>query len=147
MSDFDDFDDLDFNMPESHEARRAYRAQVSTVSAAIAGRGRFQVRDISALGLALQSTCDVFANGEHFELDLFVEDSLYISGLVAHIVRCNAGGLVACAFESLDRRQEALLDKLVLEVQKRLIAERKAVQSRNEETRETTRELGADERS
>ncbi|AAS96700.1 PilZ domain-containing protein [Nitratidesulfovibrio vulgaris] len=147
MSEFDEFDDFDFSLPTTHGARQAYRALVQGVAAVVPSHGLYAVRDISALGLALLAPCDAFVDGEHFRLDLFVDGEPYIEGLLAHVVRRCDAGLVACSFDGPNRAQEEHLDKLVLEVQKRQIAERKAAEQRNEESKETTRDIGADERS
>lgn len=146
MSDFDDFDDFDFSLPTSHGLRQAYRALVQGVAAVVPTRGLYAVRDISALGLALLAPCDAFADGEHFRLDLFVDGEPYIEGLMVHVVRRDAD-LVACCLDGPNKAQEVHIDKLVLEVQKRFIAERKAAQLRNDESEEPKRDIGADERA
>ena len=58
--------------------------------------------------------------------DLLLNKRLFLGDLKGKVMRVLDKGIIGCNFEPMDRRQEIKLDKLVLEVQKRLIELRKA---------------------
>lgn len=127
-------DDYSFTLPEadSHH-RRAFRTSIPGLTAYLPGRAKsFDVKDLSAAGLGLQANpADKFREGEIFALDLMLNNRLFLGGLQAKVMRLTPALLAGCTFEAMDARQEARLDKLVLEVQKRLIALRKAKQDKD----------------
>lgn len=106
--------------------RGSYRATIPGLTVRL-GTGQIcEARDLSAggVGFTLPDGCSL-VEGQLLVLDILVADRLYIQALEATAVRVY-GGMVASAFRQLSRTQEARLDKLVLETQKRLIARRKA---------------------
>ena len=128
MTTHDEFEDFDFTLPSDHEGeRRAYRTSVPGLAASVAGKdGTFPVDNVSAVGIALHAPGHAFAEGENLRLDLLILGRPYITALPARVARLGEGALVGCEFTTPDFWQEARLDKLVLEVQKRMIARRKA---------------------
>jgi c-di-GMP-binding flagellar brake protein YcgR len=125
-------DDLDFTMktPQGGQ-RRAFRTKVPGLRAVVPAKNlQFDVGDLSATGLSLDSQEGQLREGEGFEFDLFLNNKLFLSGIKARVMRILEGGRAGCNFETMDQRKEERLDKLVLEVQKRLIAMRKAARSR-----------------
>ncbi len=128
MTTHDEFDDFDFTLPSDVEGeRRAYRTSVPGLEASVAGKdGTFPVENVSAVGIAMHVSGHAFAEGENLRVDLLIQGKPYITALPAKVVRLGEGSLVGCEFASPDFWQESRLDKLVLEVQKRMIAQRKA---------------------
>ena len=127
MGDYND--DFDFVLPEDDANKRgAFRAQVAGLKARISGSSRdFPVRDVSAAGCALHDeTGRRFRQGDVFELEIRLNDKPLLTQAAVTVKRVLDNGLIGCSFVGLSSRQEALLDKLVLEVQKRMIALKKA---------------------
>lgn len=132
----DDWEEtLDFSLPGHEEfSRRAFRACVPGLDVLLSDRRAiFPVRDVSAVGLAFAASPGLFREGDALSLDLLVSGHLFIAALEARTVRITADGVVGCSFVALDRRQEERLDKLVLEVQKRMVALRKAAEAEQDE--------------
>ena len=122
-------DDFFIDLPEVGENKRnAYRVRATGLELWIPKLNRaVVVSDISATGLALHDLPEgALGWGEVFACDLLLNKKLFISGLFAKVRRVFAHGEAGCTFEELDPRKEARLDKLVLEVQKRLIALKRA---------------------
>ena len=144
MSDEDFSTDLSFSLPEeySSEKRRAsVRVRPMGMRVRLTGRDEvsfFEVDDISAGGLHMKSPARLFAAGQNIVLDIFVLDRCCIGALKARIVRSTENGC-AVAFETLSRDQELRLDKIVLEMQKRAIAQLKKEQQEKEARRVTER--------
>lgn len=107
--------------------RRAFRAKIPGLGVHVPSTGEtYEVMDVSAMGLAFKgSETASFTEGSVFEFDLLINKKVFIPKLNAKVMRLLPNGLVGCNFENMDRRQEVKLDKLVLEVQKRMIALRK----------------------
>lgn len=116
-------DEFDFTFPGEELPRKAYRTSVPGLEARIHPLNKvIKISDLSALGMGLvDKDLKRLQVGHMFECDLFLNKKLYIAGLKASIIRIK-DDLVGCRFDSMDARKEARLDKLVLEVQKRLIA-------------------------
>ncbi|MGE4296435.1 MAG: PilZ domain-containing protein [Desulfovibrionaceae bacterium] len=107
-------------------SRAAYRARVPGLEAWVEKHSfSFSVMDLSAAGIGLMDSNQLLTAGELLEFDLLLNKKLILSRCTARVMRILNNGLAGCTFEALDRHQEALLDKLVLEVQKRMIALRK----------------------
>ncbi len=125
-------DDFSFTMAgDDKQQRRAFRASVPGLEVYIPARdARYKVGDLSALGLAFLDESRSFKEGEALELDMFLNRKLFLSGLKLRVMRVLDKGIIGCNFEAIDPRKEARLDKLVLEVQKRLIALRKAAKKK-----------------
>ncbi len=120
-------DEFDFVFPGDAHPRKAYRTPVPGLEARILPNNKFyKISDLSALGMGLvDSDLKRLQVGHLFECDLFLNKKLYIAGLKATIIRLK-DEFVGCQFDSMNPRQEAKLDKLVLEVQKRQIALQRA---------------------
>lgn len=116
-------DEFDFIFPGEDQPRKAYRTPVPGLEARVHHLNKFlKIHDLSALGMGLvDNDLKRLQVGHLFDCDLFLNKKLYIAGLKAKIIRIK-NDVVGCQFEAMNARQEARLDKLVLEVQKRLIA-------------------------
>ncbi|MCK9240657.1 PilZ domain-containing protein [Desulfocurvus sp.] len=129
----EDLSELSFSVAgdEKGAQRRAFRARIPGLAVFIPERGATcEVADVSAMGLAFKAAeGQAFTPGSLVEFDLLINKKVFIPKLCAKVMRTLDNGLVGCNFEALDRRQEVRLDKLVLEVQKRMIALRKKQQS------------------
>lgn len=122
--------DFKIEVPDGDNQRGAFRARIPGLKAKVRETGAsFDVKDVSATGTALLATVESrLKEGATVTLDLLIADKPVLVGLKTQIVRRINEEVLACKFVSPDRRQEARLDKLVLEVQKRMIAQRKAKQ-------------------
>lgn len=115
------------NLPgDEDRLRKAYRTKVPGFRAKVSGGGSFSVRDISALGFAVVDNPRSLAEGQLYEVEFFLNKKKFIGGIQARVVRFMPDGLAGFVFENLERRQQMKLDKLVLEIQKRLIELKKA---------------------
>jgi len=136
MSDF--FGEFSFDY-EASTRRRAYRISIPGLYVRIRGlEHTFPVQDISATGIAFENTSKQdlkYQPGDELELDLLIKDRTYMEELKALLVR-HRDFMLACEFNDLGLRQEAGLDKLVLEVQKKWIAakKKKRAEEKNEKT-------------
>ena len=118
--------DFSFSLPWESK-REAFRSSLPGLQVWLVEQELIcSIKDISAKGVAFFCENHAFDVGDMFFLDVVLSKTPLIKALKARAVRAEEEGLTACVFEDLDRRQEARLDKLVLEVQKRLIAEKKA---------------------
>ncbi len=117
-------DDLSFSIGNGDDSqRRAFRAKIPGLSVHLAKNDVvYKVADLSAMGLAFFDDEGVFKEGEPVTFDMLLNNKVFLSELKAKVMRVLKNGLVGCDFEINDHRKEARLDKLVLEVQKRLIA-------------------------
>lgn len=122
--------EMDFNIryDASQSRRGAFRASVPGVFVILPSGARCPVKDLSVggAGFACPEGADRPEQGSEIVVQLMVADKLYISDLAVRVVRVAEHGMVACAFAQPTRNQEFRLDKLVLEMQKRSIALRKA---------------------
>lgn len=123
--------DFDIKMPgEDEKLRQAYRTRVPGLDVRIvtkAGEQDFPVLDISASGFAFADSPRNWSNGQDFKFQLLLAKRLFLDEVNGKVMRViSEKGIIGCVFHNLDRRQEIKLDKLVLEVQKRLIELRKA---------------------
>lgn len=120
---------MDFNiqLPEEEERlRKAFRTKVPGLTARFPGLGVVHdVADLSATGFAVIDKSGRFTEKETFDVELLIKNRLFISGVRATCMRVRDDGVVGLNFLDLDRQKQIKLDKLVLEVQKRLIALRK----------------------
>ena len=127
MADFTD--EFEFILPgEELNKRQAYRIQISGLAVAVEGReGEYPVHDISAAGVAfLPPGNESFTVGEEHDTTLLLKGNTILSSISGKVARVLDNGIVGMVFTNLDVRREAKLDKLILEVQKRLISKRKA---------------------
>ncbi len=118
----------DFSLSEEVQGQRsAYRALVHGIEARVNTDAVLQpVVDISVSGCAFQLTPS-FTVKENDELliQLEVRGRVIIAQLKVRVIRVTAQGIAACNFINLSPRQEYALDKLVLEIQKRIIEMKK----------------------
>lgn len=122
--------DFKIEVPDSDNQRGAFRARIPGLKARIQETGAsFDVKDMSATGIALLAGAESrLKEGASMTVDLLIASKPVLIGLKTKVIRRINEAVLACTFVSPDRRQEARLDKLVLEVQKRMIAQRKARQ-------------------
>ncbi|MBA4356941.1 MAG: PilZ domain-containing protein [Humidesulfovibrio sp.] len=121
--------DFDIKIDEDDKLRQAFRTRVPGLDIRIntsKGPLDFAVRDISAAGFAFADNPRGYSAGLEFTFDLLLSKKLFLGDLKAKVSRVLDNGIIGCNFLAMDRRQEIRLDKLVLEVQKRLIELRKA---------------------
>lgn len=125
-----DIQEYSFEFPgEGESKRQAFRVNFPGLNVKIHGRNAvYPVIDLSATGLAFKDLEQSLSLGQKFRMDLYVKDKVWVQGLLAKIVRIRESIMVACAFEDMTRSQEALMDKLTLEIQKRWIDHRKRKQ-------------------
>lgn len=120
---------MDFNiqLPDDEERlRKAFRTKVPGLTARFSELGvAFDVADLSATGFAVIDKGGRFTEKSGYDLELLIKNKLFISGIKAMCIRVRDNGLVGLNFVELERQKQIKLDKLVLEVQKRLIALRK----------------------
>ncbi|WP_144302885.1 PilZ domain-containing protein [Oceanidesulfovibrio indonesiensis] len=120
-------EEFDFDIPKRDNKRRAFRVNIHGMRVRIPARDvAYPARDLSAVGMCIMASEGTFEWGEVFEIEIIMEDSVYISNLFAKVQRILPDGLVGVSFEELDPRNEAKLDKLVLETQKRMINQKRA---------------------
>ncbi|WP_319584018.1 PilZ domain-containing protein [uncultured Pseudodesulfovibrio sp.] len=120
---------MDFNiqLPDDEERlRKAFRTKVPGLTVRFPGLGIVHaVSDLSATGFAVIDKSGRFTEKETFDVELLIKDRLFLAGATAKCMRAHDNGVVGLNFVDLDRQRQMKLDKLVLEVQKRLIALRK----------------------
>lgn len=121
--------DLLLKTDEADLKRAAFRAAIPGLEMRERKSGRsYPVKDISSTGLGASDPEKSLRQGERYQVDLLINRKPYIEGVGVKVVRQTQSGTAGVVFDGLDRRQEASLDKLILEVQKRLIALRKKKQ-------------------
>jgi hypothetical protein len=121
--------DFEFELEGESGRRQAHRERVLGLVAAIeGGEEPFVVHDVSASGLALVDPRGRLARGRTCRVSLAIGERILARDLPAMVVRESGPALrmAGLAFVDLGPRQEAWLDKLVLEIQKRRITLRKA---------------------
>lgn len=112
---------------EDEQLRKAFRTRVPGLTIREAQSGmEYQVKDLSSSGFAILDESRAFKEGRTIDFDLLLARKLFLQGVKGKVRRILDNGIVGCNFVELNQRQEAKLDKLVLEVQKRLIELRKA---------------------
>jgi len=119
--------DFQINIPdEDEQLRKAFRTKVPGLTVRFNELKRtLDVMDLSATGFAVLDTEKGFTEKQTLEVDLLIKNKLFISGATALVMRCLDNGIIGLNFVDLERQKQIKLDKLVLEVQKRLIALRK----------------------
>ncbi len=122
--------DFDIKIGDDDTLRRAYRTRVPGLDIRIntkKGPLDFPVSDISASGFAFADNPRGYSSGMEFTFDLMLSKKLFLTELKAKVMRVLTDkGIIGCDFLAMERSQEIKLDKLVLEVQKRLIELRKS---------------------
>lgn len=121
--------DYDVNFEGRYTGRDAYRTRLPGLVAQLADDGReYEVLNLSASGVALKSEGRSFAREELLVFDLVLSGVRILKGARAKVVRVLGRELAGCDFVGLSREEESRLDKLILEVQKRLISARKRLE-------------------
>ncbi len=108
---------------DSPTHRHAYRAHVRGINVRVDEEPElYQLVDVSATGCSFHTPQPICREGDLLTLQLEVRQRPILAGLEVRVVRIIKENLVACTFENLSSKQEYALDKLVLEIQKRVIA-------------------------
>ncbi|WP_243546798.1 PilZ domain-containing protein [Pseudodesulfovibrio tunisiensis] len=108
------------------QLRKAFRTRVPGLAARFRDRElQLDVKDLSASGFAVLEQTGAFKEGERLAIDLLIRNKLFLGDVGAEVMRVLDNGIVGMNFLELDRQKQTKLDKLVLEVQKRLIELRK----------------------
>ncbi len=118
----------EFSLDEDAQGpRNAYRAMVQGIEARINNaKSTYEVVDISVSGCAIKLPANInLAEGATFNVQLEVRGRSILTALRVKVIRVTPSGVVACNFINMNERQEYALDKLVLEIQKRLIESQK----------------------
>ncbi len=120
--------DFEINLPnDDARQRQAFRTKVPGFNARFEGvEGDFPVKDLSATGFAIIDASNAVSEGVDLVATLLLKEKVFLGKVPVRVMRVMGDGLVGLNFENIDRRQQIKLDKLVLEVQKRLIALKKA---------------------
>ncbi|MEF2144372.1 MAG: PilZ domain-containing protein [Desulfovibrionaceae bacterium] len=118
--------DISFGDGEDR-ARQAFRTRVPDLDVKFHATGRiYGVLNLSATGFAVHPQEIRMPKGQEYEVSLYLNKKLLLDKAVATVVRIMEDGYIGLAFFDLTRQQALKLDKLVLEVQKRLIELRKS---------------------
>ena len=131
MLDDHNHDTLDFHIGVNSPLQRGrYRVATRGLSLYLDDVAQaFDIRDLSSSGCNLHAPAGLLAVGRIFDCDLHIGDAAYLTDLKVKVVRHVDNG-VACVFQSLSDTQEIMLDKLLLELQKRGIATQAAQRKR-----------------
>lgn len=106
--------------------RKAYRTKVPGFHAKVEETGKiYAVKDVSASGFAVEDLSKQLKEGTTATITFYLNKKTFLASVGAEVVRVLDNGIVGFNFSGLDRRQAMKLDKLVLEIQKRLIELRK----------------------
>ncbi len=108
---------------DGNSNRHSYRAHVYGIEARVNKKSTcYGLSDISVSGCSFKVPMIEWSINERFVLQLEVKGRIILGGIKARMVRATQNNVVACSFEGLSEKQEYALDKLVLEIQKRIIA-------------------------
>jgi len=108
------------------QLRKAFRTKVPGLSVRFPALKKvYEVKDLSATGYAVLDTENTFKEGQTLDAELLINKKLFLSGVDSIVMRVLDNGIIGINFVELERQKQAKLDKLVLEVQKRLIELRK----------------------
>lgn len=111
---------------DGEQQRKAFRTRVPGFFVRLRDTGKtYAIKDLSATGFAILDESKSFTEGETHRVDLFLKQKPFLEDLKGRVMRVVPNGIIGWNFEDMDRRQEMRLDKLVLEVQKRLIKMKK----------------------
>lgn len=129
--------DLGVEHPEDDERRhhrRAFRVSLPGLKVRVLGRvALYPVVDLSTFGLAFTDDSSSFQVGQLVQVDVHVQEKVWIASLEAKVVAVRDDVLVACTFVNMTRFQEQRMDKLSLEIQKRWIQIRKLQKQQGED--------------
>ena len=119
--------DFEINVPDDDDQlRKAFRTRVPGLNVRFPALKRvFEVKDLSATGFAVLDPDKGFKENQPLEMELLIKKKLFLGEVNAIVMRVLDNGIIGINFVDLERQKQAKLDKLVLEVQKRLIELRK----------------------
>lgn len=118
--------DIDISTGGDDQLRKAFRTKVPGLSVRFPALEKvFEVKDLSATGYAVLDPNKGFKEGQALEAELLINKKLFLSGVNSIVMRVLDNGIIGINFVELERQKQVKLDKLVLEVQKRLIELRK----------------------
>lgn len=109
---------------DDERLRKAYRTKVPGFHVKAEGKV-YEVKDLSASGFAVADPAKRLKEGVKTEVTFYLNKKMFLADVDAEVVRVLDNGIVGFNFMELERRQAIKLDKLVLEIQKRLIELRK----------------------
>ena len=113
---------MDFEYePAQGGKRRVYRALAPGLTVRFSGQDSiFSIADLSAGGMSVRLPNEHgFEMGQEYTATFQIKNKLIVPTLTVRILRLDPEkNLAAFAFASLNDRQEAMLDKLVLALQK-----------------------------
>ena len=126
---------LDFTIAlGSPRQRGRYRVATRGLSLHLDGLAQtFGIHDLSSGGCNLYAPAELLAIGRIFDGDLHIGNTSYLAQLTIKVVRHITDHNIACSFQALSRQQEIMLDKLLLEIQKRNIANHTARRKREKD--------------
>ena len=118
---------FDIDLPSGDDQlRKAFRTRVPGLAVRFPALKKvFEVKDVSATGFAVLDQEKKFKEGQSLEVDLLIKKKVFVAECKAEVMRVLDNGIIGINFVDMSRQQQAKLDKLVLEVQKRLIELRK----------------------
>ena len=124
MADDCRYDALDFYIEQHFKHQRSgYRVAARGLTLYLDDIAqRFDILDLSSNGCRLRASAEPLAAGRILSGDLYIGNAGYLADLAVKVIRHIADNSVACAFQALSRQQEIMLDRLLLEIQKRSIA-------------------------
>jgi len=130
--------DFKISIPSADDRmRQAYRTRVPGFFACFPEvDAQCPVKDLSATGFAIVDEQHRFTEGNEYKAELRIKEKVFLDEFTVKAKRVLDNGLVGFTFHKLDRRSQLKLDKLVLEVQKRLIAYKKAKQAQEDDQAE-----------
>lgn len=118
--------DIEISTGSDEALRKAFRTKVPGLTVRFSALQKvFEVKDLSATGFAILDPDKGFKEGQILEADLLISKKLFLKGIKAETMRVLDNGIIGINFVELERQKQVKLDKLVLEVQKRLIELRK----------------------
>ncbi len=121
MSLFYDQLDLEYS---GETRRKAFRIAIPGLKVLVMDWDmEFKATDISAGGVSFslsEQESPYLSVGQEILISLTIDNKLFLQGLRASVVKAGKD-FAACRFVDIPLRQEALLDKLVLEMQKNMI--------------------------
>lgn len=113
------------------QLRKAFRTRVPGLTVRFPAMKKvYEVKDLSATGFAVLDTEKTFKEGQPLVCDLLINKKLFLGEVNAEVMRVLDNGIIGINFIELARQKQVKLDKLVLEVQKRLIELRKKQRER-----------------
>lgn len=118
--------DIEISTGGDDQLRKAFRTKVPGLNVRFPALEKtFEVKDLSATGFAVLDPDKGFKEGQSLDAELLINKKRFLSGINAVVMRVLDNGIIGINFVELGRQKQAKLDKLVLEVQKRLIELRK----------------------